>query len=225
MPFTNPIIAGNEDLIRSGIKSPNYAPGSMGWRIAADGSSEFDNTVLRGDLTSGNFSNVPQYNGWKLANSGLATLTDLLVHGSETVINDLGVAGIIRMGQPQKVVATVDQIPVVPVERLGFLQIAGGWGNLGGVFHGAEFIQIGTRVSLRGLVTNVAGPLTAGTFYDVAYLPPGSRPSAIEPFTVQINDAASRVDVRGDGSIGVRPAVNVPTGGYVSLSDCSFSTL
>lgn len=225
MPFTNPIIAGNEDLIRSGIKSPNYVPGSRGWRIAADGSSEFDSTVLRGDLISGNFSNVPQYNGWRLANSGLATLTDLLVHDSISVVNDVGVSGIIRMGQPQKVVATVDQIPVIPVERVGFLQIAGGWGNLGGPFHGAELVQLGTRVSLRGVLTNVAGPLTAGSFYDVAYIPPGSRPSAPEPFTVQINDAASRVDVRPNGSIGVRPAVNVPTGGYVSLSDCSFSTL
>jgi hypothetical protein len=53
MPFENPIVA-NEDLIRTGIKSPNYtastdaAPGT-GWRIAQDGSAEFSNLTVRGN--------------------------------------------------------------------------------------------------------------------------------------------------------------------------------
>lgn len=57
MPFTNPIIAGGETLIRSGIKSPNYSPDPpAGWRISSDGSVDFKgsfnlNTGYITDLT------------------------------------------------------------------------------------------------------------------------------------------------------------------------------
>lgn len=49
MGFSNPIVGG-EDLIRSGIRSPNYVAGSAGWRIAQDGSAEFNNVLIRGTL-------------------------------------------------------------------------------------------------------------------------------------------------------------------------------
>lgn len=48
MQFENPIV-GTEDLIRPAIKSPNYSPGSSGWRIAADGSAEFTGLVINSD--------------------------------------------------------------------------------------------------------------------------------------------------------------------------------
>jgi hypothetical protein len=49
MPFTDPILAG-EELTRQSIKSANYIPGVSGWRIAADGAAEFDNLGIRGNL-------------------------------------------------------------------------------------------------------------------------------------------------------------------------------
>lgn len=51
MSFSNPIVAG-EELIRSAIKSENYAAGTDGWRIARDGDAEFNDVDVRGTLTT-----------------------------------------------------------------------------------------------------------------------------------------------------------------------------
>jgi hypothetical protein len=51
--FNNPVIGGQEVLVRTGIKSSNYAAGVSGWRIARDGSAEFNNGVFRGSLAVG----------------------------------------------------------------------------------------------------------------------------------------------------------------------------
>ena len=48
--FENPIIAGTGALIREQIKSPNYVPGSTGWKVGKDGSAEFANLKARGDI-------------------------------------------------------------------------------------------------------------------------------------------------------------------------------
>lgn len=53
MEFGNPII-GEEELIRSAIRSQNYLPGVSGWRIAQDGSAEFSNVTIRGTFRAGN---------------------------------------------------------------------------------------------------------------------------------------------------------------------------
>lgn len=45
MEFGNPVV-GSEELIRSAIKSRDYAPGTAGWRIAADGEAEFTGLVV-----------------------------------------------------------------------------------------------------------------------------------------------------------------------------------
>lgn len=50
MPFENPILAG-EELIRPGIKSEDYIEGKRGWRIARDGTVEFQNIVNRGNAS------------------------------------------------------------------------------------------------------------------------------------------------------------------------------
>lgn len=45
MDFSNPIV-GLEELIRSAIRSKNYVAGSAGWRIASDGSAEFQSLMI-----------------------------------------------------------------------------------------------------------------------------------------------------------------------------------
>lgn len=69
MPFGNPILAG-EELIRSAIRSENYAasgeePGT-GWRIAADGSAEFASLLTRGDAqgTTAYYEDISASNGF-----------------------------------------------------------------------------------------------------------------------------------------------------------------
>lgn len=51
MAFRNSILAG-EELIRSGIRSPDFTTGVTGWRIARDGSAEFNDVTVRGSLRS-----------------------------------------------------------------------------------------------------------------------------------------------------------------------------
>lgn len=51
--FSNAIIGGAEILIRSAIKSQNYVAGTAGWRIAKDGTAEFNNVTVRGNFTAG----------------------------------------------------------------------------------------------------------------------------------------------------------------------------
>lgn len=50
MPFDNPITGGQGALVRPRIKSPDYIPGVQGWSINKDGSAEFNNVTVRGEL-------------------------------------------------------------------------------------------------------------------------------------------------------------------------------
>jgi len=51
MTFTDPIVA-DEDLVRTGIRSPNYVAGSDGWRIDRLGTAEFNDVTIRGSVSS-----------------------------------------------------------------------------------------------------------------------------------------------------------------------------
>lgn len=50
--FSNPIVDG-DTLVRNAIESENYAPGTLGWRIATDGSAEFNDGTFRGGAVFG----------------------------------------------------------------------------------------------------------------------------------------------------------------------------
>lgn len=69
MGFRSPI-AGGEDLIRSGLRSPSYVAGVTGWRIAQDGSAEFNGVTIRGDLATGKAGAGP----WIFIPDGLNTI-------------------------------------------------------------------------------------------------------------------------------------------------------
>ena len=108
------------------------------------------------------------------------------------------------------------------------LGVAGraGWANFGAPFAGVAYEQLGTRVFLRGVLSNIGGALAANTFYTMADLPVGVRPAATEPFSVQAGTPATtaRVDVRADGTISYLGAA-IGINGFVCLSDINFSTL
>jgi hypothetical protein len=48
----NPVVGGTV-LRRAAIQSPNYVPGTSGWAVFQDGSAEFNNVTLRGELIVG----------------------------------------------------------------------------------------------------------------------------------------------------------------------------
>lgn len=52
MSFEDPIVAG-EELVVDSIQSPDFAAGSTGWSINRDGSAEFNEAALRGQLQVG----------------------------------------------------------------------------------------------------------------------------------------------------------------------------
>lgn len=52
MPFANSVVGGIT-LVRPAIRSPNYVANTTGWSINADGSAEFANAIIRGDLVAG----------------------------------------------------------------------------------------------------------------------------------------------------------------------------
>lgn len=50
--FQDPIVAGNT-LVREAIESENFETGFTGWRIATDGTAEFNDLFTRGTFTTG----------------------------------------------------------------------------------------------------------------------------------------------------------------------------
>lgn len=48
--FANSVIGGASNLIRTAIRSPNYIAGLAGWTINKDGSAEFSDVTIRGDI-------------------------------------------------------------------------------------------------------------------------------------------------------------------------------
>jgi hypothetical protein len=64
-------LVSNIILVNNTISSNLYTPGSVGWRISNDGSAEFSNVVVRGNI----FSNVGTIGGWTLSGTSLASGT------------------------------------------------------------------------------------------------------------------------------------------------------
>lgn len=50
--FSDPILGDEGELIRDSIRSSDYVPGVSGWRIGTDGSAEFSDADLRGQLVA-----------------------------------------------------------------------------------------------------------------------------------------------------------------------------
>lgn len=107
MPFTNPIIAGGETLIRSGIKSPNYVATVAGWRIAEDGSVDFTNATIRGAMQSANYVGISPFPGWRLEDTGQAIFQDVDINRDLYSLGNANFGGTIVMGPDARPVATV----------------------------------------------------------------------------------------------------------------------
>lgn len=56
MPFNNDIAGGNGSLVRNWIQSVNFVAGNTGWRIAKDGSAEFNSGTFRGNIEVGSLT-------------------------------------------------------------------------------------------------------------------------------------------------------------------------
>lgn len=129
-------------------------------------------------------------------------------------------------------------LPAPPPDDLNFIRpetasaagmtLAVGWSNYGGGYQNVSYQQVGTRVFLRGLLTNAtAVPASgSGSVNNVAFLPIGVRPSAIETFSVVGGGpvAIGLLNILTDGTCQLS-GIALPAGGYVSISGVTFSTI
>ncbi len=98
-----------------------------------------------------------------------------------------------------------------------------GWANYGGGYQQLGYETIGTRVFLRGLISNL-NAITNGGPSVMFTMPAGLAPPAPEVFNVMAgNNVATRVDIHPDGTVAL--IGNLPVSNYVSLSSITYSTL
>jgi len=98
-----------------------------------------------------------------------------------------------------------------------------GWLNYGGGYQPLGYELIGTRVFLRGLISNTTA-ITNGGPSIMFGMPAGLRPAVTEIFTVMAGtNAAYRVDIHPDGTAALTG--NLAVSNYVSLSGITYSTL
>jgi hypothetical protein len=50
MAFEEPVLGGNNALVREEVKSPNYVAGVSGWDLGKNGDAEFNSIVVRGTV-------------------------------------------------------------------------------------------------------------------------------------------------------------------------------
>lgn len=64
-------LVSNIVLVNNIIRSNVYTPGSAGWKISNDGTAEFSNVIVRGNI----YSNVGTIGGWTISSTSLASGT------------------------------------------------------------------------------------------------------------------------------------------------------
>jgi len=117
--------------------------------------------------------------------------------------------------------------PVIPAssppETQSTLAPGLGWVNYGGGYQQLGYELIGTRVFLRGLISNT-NAITNGGPSIMFGMPAGLRPVVTEIFPVMAGtNAAYRVDINSDGTATL--IGNLALSNYVSLSGITYSTL
>ena len=83
--FNNSIVGGASSLIRKALQSPNFVAQSSGWQIAKDGSAQFNNVTMTGQLsvldTNGNTLAGIDGSG-NISGQTISAANDVLIGGS-----------------------------------------------------------------------------------------------------------------------------------------------
>lgn len=208
MPFTNPIIAGNEDLIRSGIKSPNFVHEKSGWRVGRDGSAEFQYTEITTELD---------------VNSLFANFINI---GASMAPNSpMGPLGYARFNNRD--IATVDQIPAIPTPQIiPLATYTDRWNTFGYGFQAPRAVLLNGIVILEGTLT-MPSPNAQTVGSPIMQLIPSLRPTSRRAFTVWGSGTngpfATRVDIETTGNVSLQFGT-IPTNGYLLLDGITYST-
>jgi len=150
--------------------------------------------------------------------AGIASEFAAIRHGVEEAVRHLPPVITFPPFPPPPVVP-----PSSPPETQSILAPGAGWSNYGVGLRQLGYELIGTRVFLRGVLTN-ATAITNGGPSIMFTMPTGLRPTETEPFaTVGGSNAIYRVDVNSDGTVTL--IGNLALSNFVTLSGITFSTL
>jgi len=124
-------------------------------------------------------------------------------------------------------VITFPPFPAIPAssppETQSILAPGSGWSNYGSGLQQLGYELIGTRVFLRGVLTNNTA-ITNGGPAIMFTMPTGLRPAAREIFNCMGgSNAAYRVDIAADGTVNLFG--NLALSNYLTLSGITYSTL
>jgi hypothetical protein len=162
LTWDDPIAAGDGSLIYPAIKSPNYVAGVSGWRIAKNGSVEFNDATIRGSVSAGG-GNV------------LLNASGLHIQGASTQYDINSSAGFLARNTPDDGTAsqiTPGGIFLTPEDPsplgngVDFAEIFVGYDNSGAA-NEAPFLAIGgveytgksaPQIKLAGQAANDANP-------------------------------------------------------------------
>jgi len=231
MGFRDPIVAG-DTLVRQAIQSDNFVAGSAGWRIRRIGDAEFNDLIMRGEVTledgSGNVLQLTLdtrpiilFHDDGVPNNPYAQIDWLNVDaGSDvlslTCIGQSGDSAILRLNGGTLsggAYIAVNQEIVTEGENWHDVvyntALAVDWSNFGSPHSNVQYRWLPHGyVGLRGVAT-----LGTKTDFSVGFtLPTGYRPVADK-----------LINVRGN-SAGATPSVAVAPNGNVSIFNAGATT-
>lgn len=235
MPFSNPIIGGNDTLIRDKIQSENYVAGVAGWRISRNGDAEFNNLVARG---SGVFGPSP---GRHVEINTPAHLGEIaLFSGNGAEVNP-AVIGMIS-GVPGTLQISSDSLIqlTTPIAYFGIapnrLQIDGTIiMKEGEAWHGMPLVNswvdvAGGRANYFKDATGrvqLQGQVVSGVTTTIATLPAGYRPSQSMEWVMRSVGGVTlcAVQVANSGVMTVTANAAAAQASGIKLDSISFPTL
>lgn len=244
MTFRDPIVAG-EELIRSAIRSSDYVAGVSGWRIAQDGTVEFSEATVRGDIiNTGSIFRAELSDGGLTIERLDGTAQAIFQAGAIQWFGDTANGVLITTdgdtyiafkygGTPTKGVAfdaatgyfvAANFNPNYAVEGWTDVTFQNGWTNFGGDYNNVQYRKdpLGF-VHLRGIAK--AGTLTDATV--MFELPSGYRPPKKAQFH-PYGTASAVIEVGHDADAGKVRVANVstlPAGSALALDGFQFSVL
>jgi len=240
MPFGNPIIGGQSNLIRPSIKSPNYVPGVSGWSINRDGTAEFAGGAFRGAVTvtdgNGNTLGGIDVNGDYTGPDGFFS-DDVFIQGlavDGTAVSSPNIPRIPGGGQNGVGGGIIDSLPYGLVASGPFL-VSGGrtvapgvvWGLCSQAFQAEEGRMYVIRLTHIKVVGTVSGGFTTVSLRanvpafsgDSSQLSPPVGGGALFAGYLRVPHLASTYDIYGDiGPIRCGAGLEIPFAGTVQLA-------
>lgn len=158
--FSNPIVGGTV-LIRPAIQSPDYVAGTSGWSINKDGTAEFNDVTVRGEVHVGTGQDFIDLNPGPPPSITISTSNPDQVHPSFVGYNNLG-SNTLNVngpdfGQGADFIA-FQADPSIQVMEIGF------WDQL--VIDRQDLstsITMDTDIQVKGPVNFITGPVSVNS--------------------------------------------------------------